>query len=421
MIHYITTQGLGQPWVGTELNVVRTNGVPFVLHAMRRPQIDMFDSEWAAQLNRDTRFLYPLPVLGMTVTILMAPALFGGRFIAALANALFGRRESFRARVSVLAHFFVACHWARGLRRETVSHIHSQWIHSSGTIGMYGAWLLDVSFSFTGHAVDLFRDRVAFSDKVRRADFIVCISSFHRDFYLEHGAREDKLFIAFCGVDPSLFHPKPKESRDGRPFRLRASGRLVEKKGFTYLIEACKSLVERDEDIECLIGGSGPLEDALRRQVVESGLSERVTLTGQALKQEDIPAFMHGGDLYCLPCVWAADNDVDGLPQMLMEAMGCGLPVISTRLVGIPDLVVDGETGLLVEPNDAVQLADAIQRIIHDEVLAERLALAGRKCIEGPFDVGRSLDTLIEHYRARLGVSTSVAASPGDPQGEASP
>jgi len=403
MIHYITTNGIGSAWVATELRIVEREGIPFTLHSMRPPHAEFFASEWAAQINRDTRLIYPLPFAGTAVSLLLAPVLFGRRFFAALANALFGRRETFRGRVAGMAHFCAACHWARGLRKENVSHIHSQWIHSGGTIGMYGARLLDVPFSFTGHAADLFRERVALEDKIRCADFIVCISTYHRGFFLEHGAREDQLIVAYCGIDPSHFHPKPSEPRGDRPIRLRASGRLVEKKGFTYLIDACKVLSDRGERIECLIGGSGPLDAELRRQIEACGLSDRVSVTGEPLKQEDIPAFMHGGDLYCLPCVWASDNDVDGLPQMLMEAMGCGLPVISTRLVGIPDLVVDHETGLLVEPNNAEQLADAIGLLMHDEALAATLAAAGRACIVEKFDVHRSLEPLMNKFRARLG------------------
>ena len=105
MIHYITTQGLGQPWVGNELYVLRRQNVPFVLHAMRRPEQKLFDSEWAAELNRDTRTIYPIPPLAMVVSMLLAPLLFRGRFVSALFNALIGKRESARARVATLAHF----------------------------------------------------------------------------------------------------------------------------------------------------------------------------------------------------------------------------------------------------------------------------------------------------------------------------
>jgi glycosyltransferase involved in cell wall biosynthesis len=378
MIHYITTTGIGNAWVGNELHVVQQHGVPFMLHSMRPPQQAFFRSPWAAELQKNTRVLYSLPIGGMTASILAAPILFGARFFAALLNALFGRRESFRARIAALSHFFVACHWARSLRRDQVSLIHAQWVHSSGSIGMYGAWLLGVPFSFTGHASDLFRDRVALTDKIRRADFIICISEFHRDFYKKNGARDD------------------------RKLRILSSGRLVAKKGFKDLIAACKIIADRSIDLECIIAGSGPLQQQLQKQIDELKLTERVKLTGQEIKQEDIPAFMHTGDIYCLPCVWAEDGDIDGLPQMLMEAMACGLPAVSTRLVGIPDLCVHEKTGLLVDPGNVQQIADAIMRLHSNRDEAQRLARGARQWIIEKFDLATSLDPLIALFRGKL-------------------
>ncbi|WP_295640374.1 glycosyltransferase [uncultured Methylibium sp.] len=420
MIHYVTQNGIGNAWVANELSRVEAGGVPYVLHSMRRPDKLLHGSAWALRLNEATRVIYPLPPLGLLLSLLLAPLLFGGRFFAALSNALFGRREHLRARAAGIAHLAVACHWARQLRRgaEPVTHIHSQWINSCGTIAMDGAWLLDVPYSFTGHATDLYRDRCALLDKIARADFIVCISEFHRRFYLEHGARPEQLIVAYCGIDPAVFYPPATSTAaPDRPYRIVASGRLVEKKGFAYLIDACRLLADRGERFDCVIGGSGPLESELRAHVARVGLADRITITGQALLQEKIIDFMHGGDVYVLPCVWAADGDVDGLPQMLMEAMASGLPAISTRLVGIPDLIRDGETGLLVPPNDAAALADAIARLMHDRALGHRLADDGRRWVHQRFDLRDCLEPLIERYRQRLGLARhdAVAAAPAHP------
>lgn len=403
MIHYITSNGIGNAWVANELGRVDAAGVPFVLHAMRRPDKLLHGSEWALRMNRQTAVIYPLPALGLLLSVLAAPILFRRHFFAALGNALFGKREHLRARIAGIAHFFVACHWARTVGTKP-THIHSQWAHSCGTIALYGSWLLDVPFSFTGHATDLFRDRCALEDKIRRADFIVCISEFHRDFYLKNGARPEQLFIAYCGINPEWFYPpeSPRAS-SGKRYRILSSGRLVEKKGFSYLLDACRILADRGEDFECVIGGSGELESDLRSRVERLELQDRVTVTGKTLLQEKIIDFMHGGDVYVLPCVWAADDDVDGLPQMLMEAMACGLPAISTRLVGIPDLIRHEQTGLLVAPNDAVALADAIARLMHDKSLAARLADEGRKWVGERFDLKTCLQPLIERYRQKLG------------------
>jgi glycosyltransferase involved in cell wall biosynthesis len=114
---------------------------------------------------------------------------------------------------------------------------------------------------------------------------------------------------------------------------------------------------------------------------------------------------MHGGDVYCLPCVWASDDDVDGLPQMLMEAMACGLPAVSTQLVGIPDLIENEKSGLLVQPRRSSELADALERLIRDPELAARLAATGRERVVEVFDLSRCLTPLMDQFRAHLEAS----------------
>lgn len=402
MIHYLTTQGVGDAWVGNELRIVNKANIPFALHALNRPASTYFTAQDVARLEETTDYIYPLSKGAALAAVLAAPGRFGTRAFAALGNALFGKRENMRTRLTGLWHFAVACHWAAEQRGKSVSHIHSQWIHSAGTVAMFGAWLLGKPYSFTGHAADLFRNRAALHDKIARAEFIICISEFHRQFYLKNGARPEQLHIAYCGIDTKHFTPRRRTRPEGAPFHILSSGRLVEKKGFPVLIEACGLLAARGYNFQCTIGGSGPDEAALRAQITAAGLDDKITLTGEALKQEDIPSFMYSGDVYCLPCVWASDNDVDGLPQMLMEAMACGLPAVSTRLVGIPDLVVHEETGLLVEPNDAAALADALMRLGDDEALAQRLAESGHQHVTKIFDIDVCLDPLLSKYQTVL-------------------
>jgi glycosyltransferase involved in cell wall biosynthesis len=223
-----------------------------------------------------------------------------------------------------------------------------------------------------------------------------------RDLVRKHGARDQQLTIVYCGIELDKFAPpSTSRPRDGK-LRILSSGRLVAKKGFKDLIAACGIIADRGIDLECIIAGSGPLQQALQKQIDELKLTDRVKLTGQEIKQEDIPAFMHTGDIYCLPCIWAEDGDIDGLPQMLMEAMACGLPAISTRLVGIPDLCIHEKTGLLVEPGNLQQIAEAIIRLQRNPDEAQRLAREARRWIEQKFDLATSLDPLIALFRAKL-------------------
>jgi glycosyltransferase involved in cell wall biosynthesis len=216
-----------------------------------------------------------------------------------------------------------------------------------------------------------------------------------------------KIHVAYCGiytdemVPPSAEHQALKAGPEGT-FTILSAGRLIGKKGFPYVIEACKLLKDRGVKFRCVIAGSGPDEAMLRGMIEKLGVGDCVEMTGKALQQEKIPAFMHGGDVFTLACVWADDGDVDGLPQLTMEAMGCGLPAVTTRLVGNPDLVMHEKTGLLVEPNDAKGLADALERLAKDRELSAKLAVAGRKHVLDVFDITRSLEPLISQYRAAL-------------------
>ena len=298
---------------------------------------------------------------------------------------------------------------------EPVDLIHSQWIHSGGTVGMYGAWLLGVPFSFTGHAADLFRNRVALEDKIRRADTIVCISEFHRQLYLDHGARPEQLLTVYCGIDVAAYPFRPRPRIAAEPLRILSIGRLVDKKGFDVLVEACRILRDRGVPFACEIAGNGPLENDLRRQVEAAELGERVTITGKPVLQEDLPGWLASGHLFAQPCVWSKDNDVDGTPRTLMEAMSTGMASVSTRLAGIPDIIEDGRSGLLVEPYDAEGLADALERLITDPDLAGRLAQGGRERVLDRFNLETCVEPLVERFRGYLRASARGADTTPSP------
>jgi colanic acid/amylovoran biosynthesis glycosyltransferase len=272
MIHYVSATGPGDAWVVNELEIVRRAGIPFQLHALRAPSSSYHASDWGRQLAAGMSPIYPLTPADC-LAILLAPVRFRSAFLRTLFNALFGRRESLRNRLVCLLHLFVACAWATRLKKSgvPVTHIHSQWIHSPGSVAWYGSWLLGVTFSFTGHAADLYRERVALSDKIRHAKFICCISEYHRTFFLQQGARPEQLRLVYCGIDVSRFQPAtPRVDSAARPeavetagrasagsaecstLRIRSSGRLVEKKGFSDLIDACHLLRKQGISFECV-------------------------------------------------------------------------------------------------------------------------------------------------------------------------
>jgi glycosyltransferase involved in cell wall biosynthesis len=189
--------------------------------------------------------------------------------------------------------------------------------------------------------------------------------------------------VVHCGVP---VHRLRMELAGRVPGRILGVGRLDPIKGFEHLIDACAKLAEQGADFECHIVGEGPLRPALERRIVRLGLQGRVLLLG-ARPQEQVQAAMREASVFVLACVVTPKGDRDGIPVALMEAMATGLPVVSTDVSGIPELVIDGVTGRLAPPGDAQALADCLVNLLSDRSKAQQLALAARAHVEREFNV----------------------------------
>jgi glycosyltransferase involved in cell wall biosynthesis len=395
---YLASQGAGIAWVPEQVAALRAAGLSVELHALRAPDGLFHQSAEVAALEAATRYVYPLRAGAFLASLIAAPLRLRGRLARALLRAAWtAPRESPAARLRALAHLAVAIHWVSTLRAG-VAHVHADMAHAPATLALYAGELLGVPFSFTGHANDLFQRRVALRDKLARAAFVACISSFHRDLYLREGAAPERLPIVHLGIELERFRLRPPPPDPAEPLLLSA-GRLVEKKGFDVFAEACAELWRRGLRFRAAVAGSGPLLDRLREQARALGLDGVLTYTGCTIAQEELPGFLSGGTVFCLACKPAADGDVDGLPVVLMEAMACGVPVVSTRLAGIPDLVADEETGLLAPPGDPIALADAIERLLGDPLLRRRLVEQGRRRVEEEFELRGANRRLAEWIR----------------------
>jgi glycosyltransferase involved in cell wall biosynthesis len=176
---------------------------------------------------------------------------------------------------------------------------------------------------------------------------------------------------------------------------------LWERKGLEDLVRACRVLADRGIAASCRIVGEGPLRGRLEQLIAALDLSDRVVLTG-ALRHPEVVALLGQARAFVLPCVVAPDGDRDGIPNVILEAMASGLPVISTPVSGIPEVVRDGETGFLVPEHDPTAVADAAARLIADPELASRLGAAGRAFVREEFDLDRNVERLLSRF-ASLG------------------
>ena len=280
-------------------------------------------------------------------------------------------------------------HAARSTPVLTRLHAHfaSRAAHVAMLASLLGGW----RFSFTAHAKDIYHDEVdpdVLRVKMRTAELVVTVTEYNRRTLLALGRGiedlEKKVVRVYNGVDLSLFHPAASGEKPRS--RILGVGRLVEKKGFPTLIRACAVLRERGIPFTCDLIGSGAQEPTLRSMIAELALGDAIVLRG-GLPLEEIASEIRRASLVVLPCVVASDGNVDALPTVLLEAMASGVPVVSTAISGIPEIVVDGETGHLVAPSDTVALADVIQRILEDPRAADRLGRAGRQRAERLFDL----------------------------------
>jgi glycosyltransferase involved in cell wall biosynthesis len=308
------------------------------------------------------------------------------------------------------------------MRQRGTGHVHAHWATHSALAAWVIHRLTGLPYSFTTHADDLFVRRPMLEEKVRDASFVVTISEFNRRTLAEQlGAWVlPRVQLVRCGVDVDAFAPTPAP---GAPFTILCVARLEEKKGHRVLLEACRRLVDRGLGFRCWLVGEGGERRRLERLRDEIGLAEAVSFLG-AQPHERVRALLADAHVVALPCVVAASGRADGIPVALMEAMAMERPVVSTRTSGIPELVVDGESGLLTDPGDADALADALGHIASDPAFAAALAAGGRRAVRAGFDLERNVARLrllfagaLESGSAGLAGGMNRGSAPGEALG----
>jgi colanic acid/amylovoran biosynthesis glycosyltransferase len=289
--------------------------------------------------------------------------------------------------VGAPAVFLKAVSFAHDMRREGVTHVHAHFANHPTLAAYIVRRLTGIPYSFTAHAHDLFVEQRMLDSKVEEAAFAVTISEYNKRFMIDmcgDGSRE-KIRVIHCGVDPTLFAPRSPARADG-PIRLLCVAALEEKKGHRYLVEACALLRDRGVDFVCDLVGEGPLRGEIESRVAGLGLGEHIRVLGGKPRPEVI-RMLAEADVAVLASLVTKGGKREGIPVVLMEAMASAVPVVATAISGIPELVEDGSTGLLVPPREVEPLADALQHLASDEETRRRVGLAGREKVLREFDL----------------------------------
>jgi len=280
------------------------------------------------------------------------------------------------------------------LQQSGVRHVHA---HFAGMAARTAFWIhnfFSITFSFTAHANDIFAPRdfeIGLDKLVDTSRVIVTETDYAEQFLRERfPERADRIHRIYNGLNLAEFGHTNFSSH---PPLIVTVGRLIVKKGFADLIRACGFLADRGKLFQCEIIGEGPLEDELRARIEQLNLQDRVALSG-AKPQREVRQRLAAASVFVLPSVVDAEGGMDNLPTVIMEAMATGLPVISTDIGGIPEMVVQNETGFLVRPGDAEALAGAIEKVIGDRPLAERLGHAGYQRAQELFSIEKNVRDL---------------------------
>lgn len=280
-----------------------------------------------------------------------------------------------------------ALHLARHVQRRGITHLHAHFASSATTVARLASLITGVPYTFTAHAKDIFHESVSMDDLRRKAAdaaAVITVSDFNVEYLRPLlGADSGRVHRLFNGLELDRF---PYGEPAQRARTIVAVGRLVEKKGFHVLVDACRILRANQVAFECLLVGGGEEEARLRRLVAQHGLHESFHLIGPR-PQTELASIVQSAAVLAAPCVVGADGNRDGLPTVLLEAMALGTPCVTTPVTGIPEVIQHGETGLLVDPEDAGQLADALQLLLDDGHRRVQLARAARARIERDFDI----------------------------------
>ncbi len=389
---------LSQTFCDTEMLELERRGIELVVGSMYPPKTPI-RHEYLAQLRAPIRYAPEKPEL----EALVKKAKRSGRWPEELIAAHEQRygpeyKAALRARNAL---FFVDL-----FEREKVPHFHVHFANRAAHTALFVKAISGISFSMTAHGQDFMTDlgnQELLCEICAGAEFVAAETDFSRDLLAATCPESaDQMLRVYNGMALPKFagHDRPS----GAVLRLLSVGRLVEFKGFEVLIDACAELRGRGFTFVCEIIGSGDLHDSLTARIAERDLVGCVTLSGER-SQDYVLRALAACDVFVLAARVDERGASDVFPTVIAEAMASAKPVVSTLVAGIPELVANGETGLLVPPRDPVAFAGAIEEMLRDPARSEAMGRAGRARIESRFTIEHTVEPLLQRFAAAVTAS----------------
>jgi colanic acid/amylovoran biosynthesis glycosyltransferase len=389
-------------FIDREIKMLRLWGAKITVVSIRRPTDNL--SKEQRVLQKGVLYLLPVSWISFIFAHLRFSLLQPMVYFRTLLYLLKRLHPNFKSRLLTFFHFNEGVYAAYLLRKGQWDQIHAHFVDRAATVALVVGRFLHVPYSLTAHASDIYVDTLLLREKLAEAKIVVTCVDLNRTYLSQISSHQfdHKLKCIYHGLDIGIYNPTPR-SLSGKPVMISV-GQLKERKGFSFLLRACRILFDQGYEFECRIIGEGPIRELLEAQIRAFSLQKIVKLTGALPHQEVIEEYQCS-HIFVLPAVLAADGDRDGVPNVILEAMAMELPVVSTHHSGIPEVVEEGRNGLLVPPGDEHALAGALDLLLRDPGLRLRLGSEGRRMVVEKFDLECNTRLFYEHVFSRTSSS----------------
>lgn len=374
----------GQTFCYREVAQMYRQGVEPPIFSIRRPK-DEPPQDWDPQIIKRVQYLPEEAQLVPEIDRVLKRGKLGKQIVDLVAE--WGRRTDF-------LRLYQAIYVGLRLQETGIRHVHAHFAAMAARTAFWINKFFRITFSFTGHANDIFAPgnfEIGLGKLMESAKAIITVSDYAADFLKgQFPNSADKIHRVYNGLDLAQF--RRADFSNAIP-SIVAVGRLIEKKGFADLIRACELLKDRGRNFHCRIIGEGPLENELRAQIEQLRLDEHVTLAGPQ-PQPEIISRLAAARVLVLPCMAEKSGAKDNLPTVIMEAMAAGVPVVSTPIGGVPEMVLENETGFLVPASEPPALVDAIEKVIVDPAIAKKLGQSAHERALKLFSIDKTVSEL---------------------------
>ena len=396
---------ISETFISNEIRLLERDGIPIHIFSMRRPR-ESFCHPSVREIQARVDYL-PETIISPRLPELVRhnlqlAARRPGRYREAL--RLTARRYRRTRKSATLKHLLQAGYLVNhGLARRPIAHLHAHFAHSPTSVAMFASLLSGLPFSFTAHAKDIYTsDPAQLREKLVKAAFTVTCTDYNRR-YLQGIGRNGATPIhrIYHGIDLRLFSDRTPRPMPDEPYRILSIARLTAKKGLPTILRALAQLKQQGMAFDYTLIGDGDDRQATLNLIETLGLSDRARWLG-TLPHDEVREHYRRADLFVLGCEVAPNGDRDGIPNVIVESLAMGVPVVATRVSAIPEIVTHGETGLLVDPGRPDQMAAAMARALQDHALRRRLIHTGQERVRDGFDNLALVKDLVALYRNHM-------------------